>query len=87
MIKTIKFILINFVDFVNEYSNVWKCYKRDGDKATCLICMKVLACKGSCTSGIHRHLQNIHNMKRTNQTPKLDESLLLNPFDMSTDKN
>ncbi|XP_077291788.1 uncharacterized protein LOC143915180 [Arctopsyche grandis] len=57
----------NDSQIMKEYSDVWSCYKRNGDKATCTLCPKILGCKASLTTGLHRHLQKIHKMERASQ--------------------
>ncbi|XP_074174497.1 uncharacterized protein LOC109443974 isoform X2 [Rhinolophus sinicus] len=49
-----------------EYKKCWEYFRKDKDKesARCQICSKTLQCKASSTSGLHRHLEYIHGMKR-----------------------
>lgn len=54
-----------------EYDQVWQLFKRFDDEATCLKCNKIITCKSSSTSGLHRHMERIHNMKRReHEAPK-----------------
>ena len=52
-----------------EYKNhdIWKKFERNGDKATCSTCGKIILCKSSSTTGPHRHLTGVHKMKRKMQ--------------------
>ena len=34
------------------------------DSARCQLCLSVLACKASSTTGLNRHLEHVHGMKR-----------------------
>lgn len=50
-----------------NYNNCWEYFERcatNKDKAFCIICKKPISCKNSSTSGLHRHLEGIHSMKR-----------------------
>lgn len=58
---------------------MWKFFKRNNETATCLVCLKVLRCKGSSTTGLHRHLKAIHNMQKQNSNQTLEESAV-SPF-------
>lgn len=47
-------------------SAVWKYFKRlqhDRENAICNICNRVMQCKRSCTSGLKKHLLNIHKIE------------------------
>ncbi|KAF6321781.1 S1 RNA binding domain 1 [Rhinolophus ferrumequinum] len=54
------------VTMSKEYKECWEYFRKDKDKesARCQICSKTLQCKASSTSGLHRHLEYIHGMKR-----------------------
>lgn len=43
-------------------SKVWKYYKKINDKAHCLKCPQILACKGSSTSSLRNHLIKKHQI-------------------------
>lgn len=47
-----------------ETSKVWKYFKKnkDASNAQCLKCPKTIACKGSNTSGLVRHLAHVHKI-------------------------
>lgn len=50
-------------------SAVWKYFRRvenDRDNAICNICKRLLQCKRSCTSGLKKHLENIHKIEIPN---------------------
>lgn len=74
----------------NEYDQVWKLFNRFENEAICLKCNKIIKCKSSSTSGLHRHLERIHNMKRKEHEPAKDKPSAKRPrtlhsfFDSST---
>lgn len=44
-------------------SSVWKYFNKiDKDKGECQLCNSILSCKKSSTSGMQRHLFNVHNI-------------------------
>ncbi len=48
----------------NEF-NIWCYFKKQSDmKAACLICGKLISCRGSSTTGINRHLNAIHGVNK-----------------------
>lgn len=51
------------------YDSVWDHFQSLGDVAECLMCWKRIQCKASSTSGLHRHLEKIHDMQRRRLTP------------------
>lgn len=53
------------------FDNIWDYFskhKHDVDLATCDICSKEIGRKGGSTSGMRRHLINIHQMKPKEKT-------------------
>ena len=61
-----------------QYQNVWaKFVQSDNDKniAICNICNKRIACKGSSTTGMHRHLQGKHGMVAKHAMAMLEENV------------
>ena len=51
----------------NEYNSCWLYFKIDGKNkniSNCTICNKQIACKGGCTTGLHRHLERKHQMRK-----------------------
>lgn len=51
-------------------NSAWTYFTKEkgGEKAECLICSKLLSCKGSSTSGLIRHLQHIHKLNLLKRT-------------------
>ena len=54
------------IDKNMKYMDCWKYFKRGSDKniVICIYCNKELSCKGSQTTGLHRHLEAKHKMTR-----------------------
>ncbi|CAK1597847.1 unnamed protein product [Parnassius mnemosyne] len=57
-----------------ETSKVWKYFKKnkDASNAQCLKCPKTIACKGSNTSGLVRHLAHVHKIDVRSTEVKMD---------------
>lgn len=51
------------------YKNCWEHFGRGKEKdiAACKLCAKSLSCKGSSSTGLHRHLESKHGLKRRNE--------------------
>lgn len=67
-------------------SEVWKHFSRctKDAMATCKICCKRLSCKGSTTSSLIRHLENMHKMNMKKRKQDLDEDSLQPPESSSS---
>lgn len=59
-----------------EVSKVWKYFKKNKDAASaqCQKCPKTIACKGSNTSGLVRHLAHVHKINIKSETQEESES-------------
>jgi hypothetical protein len=57
-------------------SFVWRHFmkKESGDKAQCKHCQRELACKGSSTTGLLRHLSGQHNIKGPSDSQSMEAS-------------
>lgn len=57
-----------------ENSSVWKIFKKSGvESAICSLCSKTLSCKGQSTSGLLRHLQNVHKKRNEKESSTVAE--------------
>ena len=67
--------------FKETYDNCWQYFKnKDKEAVICNICSKQISCKSSSTSGLHRHLEHVHSMKRKlKENPNSPKSKKLRP--------
>jgi hypothetical protein len=67
-----------------EYKECWNYFTKDegNQSVRCQIYFKSLQCKTSLTSGLHRHLEHVHGIKRT----KTSENNADEPMNTSSKK-
>lgn len=55
---------------------------KDNKKATCNLCNKVYICSGGSTSGVMKHLKNVHNIVK-NQNEQINKTDVLSMLQAS----
>src|SRR3954471_23047586 len=69
----------NLEPSLESSSFAWNYFTKDTDfknnkKATCNYCHKSYKCSGRSTSGITKHLKNVHNLTQNTSNSPIDET-------------